>query len=629
MKESKSEGYQSTSPKDELEEMVHEDDTVIGHAIKWSVFTFLSLVIVGYLTFVLLKPQEKRLDAIETKLVAPEQREIPGEHFVPKVKFTDITTVSGIDFVHNNGATGDKLLPESMGSGVAFFDFDGDGDQDLFFVNGIWWPWDIEKKPELELTTPALYRNNGKGEFEDVTQGSGLDVGLYGMGVAIGDYDNDALPDIYLTAVGTNRLFRNLGNGKFIDVTQQAGVAGDDEEWSTSAAFADIDNDGDLDLFVCNYVRWSREIDFEVNYTLVGVGRAYGPPTNFEGTFPYLFRNEGDGKFTDISESAGMQVRSSATKVPMAKSLGVSPVDIDGDGWLDFVVANDTVHNFVFRNNKDGSFKEMGGISGIGFDNNGKVRGAMGIDAARFRNDDSLGIGIGNFANEMTALYVSTPNNKLLFTDDSIIEGVGPDSRLLLKFGLFFFDYDLDGWLDLLTANGHLEEEITKVQKSQSYAQPAQLFWNCGVTSSKGGFATVNRAKSGPDLFKPIVGRGSAFADIDGDGDLDVVFTQLHGKPLLLRNDQTLGNHWLRVKLAGRVGNLDGIGAVLRLKTDSIAQSRLVTAARSYLSQSETIATFGLGAEPNTAELNVLWPDGTEQVVPVSKFKTTLVVEKP
>ncbi len=628
MKESKSEGYQSTSPKDELEEMVHEDDTVIGHAIKWSVFTVLSLVIVGYLTFVLLKPQEKRLDPIETKLVAPEQREIPGEDFVPKVKFTDITTVSGIDFVHNNGATGDKLLPESMGSGVAFFDFDGDGDQDLFFVNGIWWPWDIEKKPELELTTAALYRNNGKGEFEDVTQRSGLDVGLYGMGVAIGDYDNDALPDIYLTAVGTNRLFRNLGNGKFIDVTQQAGVAGDDEEWSTSAAFADIDNDGDLDLFVCNYVRWSREIDFEVNYTLVGVGRAYGPPTNFEGTFPYLFRNEGDGKFTDISESAGVQVRSSATKVPMAKSLGVSPVDIDGDGWLDFVVANDTVHNFVFRNNKDGSFKEMGGISGIGFDNNGMVRGAMGIDAARFRNDDSLGIGIGNFANEMTALYVSTPNNQLLFTDDTIIEGVGPDSRLLLKFGLFFFDYDLDGWLDLLTANGHLEEEITKVQKSQSYAQPAQLYWNCGGIPAKGGFATVSSAKAGADLFKPIVGRGSAFADIDGDGDLDVAFTQLHGKPLLLRNDQALGNHWLRVKLTGRIANRDGIGAVIKLKSGDVTQWRLVTAARSYLSQSETIATFGIGTDVRDVELTVLWPGGGEQVVSVSKFNTTLVVEQ-
>ncbi len=626
MKESKPEEPHSTPPPEELG---HEDDAVIGHALKWSAFVVLLLAVVGYLAFILLKSKEQESDPVETKVEAPEQREIPAEEFVPQVKFIDITAVAGISFEHNNGATGDKLLPESMGSGVAFFDFDGDGDQDLLFTNGVWWPWDVKKRPELKPTTAALYRNSGKGQFEDVTDGSGLDVAFYGMGVAIGDFDNNGLPDVYQTAVGANRLFQNLGNGKFADVTQQAGVAGGDKEWSTSAAFADIDNDGDLDLFVCNYVRWSREIDFEVNYTLVGVGRAYGPPTNFEGTFPSLFRNDGGGKFTDISEQAGVQVRSGTTKVPMAKSLGVSPVDIDGDGWTDFVVANDTVHNFVFKNNKDGSFDEMGGISGIGFDSNGKVRGAMGIDAARFRNDDSLGIGIGNFANEMTALYVSTPNNQLLFTDDTIIEGVGPDSRLLLKFGLFFFDYDLDGWLDLLTANGHLEEEITKVQKSQSYAQPAQLYWNCAGIPGKGGFATVNSAKAGADLFKPIVGRGSAFADIDGDGDLDVAFTQLHGKPLLLRNDQALGNHWLRVKLTGKIANRDGIGAVLKLKSENVTQWRLVTAARSYLSQSETIATFGIGTDDRDVELTVVWPGGGEQVVPVSKFNTTLVVEQP
>ncbi|MDP6892558.1 MAG: CRTAC1 family protein, partial [Verrucomicrobiota bacterium] len=444
-----------------------------------------------------------------------------------------------------------------------------------------------------------------------------------------GDYDNDGLPDVYCTAVGSNRIYRNLGGGKFTDTTRLAGLAGGENEWSTSAAFADIDNDGDLDLFVCNYVRWSREIDFEVNYTLIGVGRAYGPPTNFQGAFPSLFRNDGDGKFTDISRSAGVQIRSSATKVPMAKSLGVSPVDLDEDGWVDFVVANDTVHNFVFKNKKNGTFSEMGGISGIGFDNNGKVRGAMGIDIARFRNDNTLGVGIGNFANEMVALYVSTPNNQLLFTDNAITEGVGPDSRLLLKFGLFFFDYDLDGWQDLLTSNGHLEEEITKVQKSQTYAQSAQLFWNCGATPAKGGFAEVNSGKAGLDLFKPIVGRGSAFADIDADGDLDVVFTQLHGKPLLLRNDQALNNHWLRVKLVGNSANRDGVGSMVRLRSGDVTQWRLVTPVRSYMSQSETIVTFGLGADPNQIELEVLWPGGLKQILPVSKFDTTILVKEP
>ena len=635
MKDKESDSSYSSVPPDDLEELVSGDDAVIGQALKWSAFAFVSLLVAGFVIYKFLNPGEEKIKPVNTLVEAPEQRVVSAEEYVPKVKFTDITTEAGIQFKHNNGATGDKLLPESMGSGVAFFDFDMDGDQDLLFTNGTWWPWDIKKEPGLKPTTAVLYRNDGNGVFEDVTADSGLNVAFYGMGVAIGDYDNDGLPDVYCTAVGSNRLFRNLGEGKFIDTTKQAGVAGGENEWGTSAAFADIDNDGDLDLFVCNYVRWSRQIDFEVNYTLVGVGRAYGPPTNFQGTFPSLFRNDGDGKFTDISESAGIQIRSSATKVPMAKSLGVSPVDLDEDGWIDFVVANDTVHNFVFKNKKDGTFTEMGGISGIGFDNNGKVRGAMGIDTARFRNDDALGIGIGNFANEMIALYVSAPNNQLLFTDNAITEGVGPDSRLLLKFGLFFFDYDLDGWQDLLTSNGHLEEEITKVQKSQSYAQPAQLFWNCGGTPAKGGFAKVNGNKAGVDLFKPIVGRGSAFADIDGDGDLDVVFTQLHGRPLLLRNDQMLKNHWLRVKLVGNSANRDGVGSLVKLTYGDVTQWRLVSPTRSYMSQSETIATFGLGMDVKyetfdfQMELTVIWPGGSNQILSVSELDTTILVKQP
>lgn len=629
MKDLEPNSSKSPAASDDLEELVDEGDAVIGLALKWSAFAAVFLLVAGFIAYNLFKPKDKQVIVVDSIIEAPEQRVVPAKEFVPETMFTEITAEAGIEFEHNNGAVGDKLLPESMGSGVAFFDFDVDGDQDLLFINGTWWPWDIKKKPELKPTTSGLYRNDGNGVFEDVTVGSGLDVAFYGMGVAIGDYDNDGLPDIYCTAVGSNRMYRNLGDGKFTDTTEVARVAGGENEWSTSAAFADIDNDGDLDLFVCNYVRWSREIDFEVNYTLVGVGRAYGPPTNFQGTFPSLFRNDGDGKFTDISQSAGIQIRSSATKAPMAKSLGVAPVDLDEDGWVDFVVANDTVHNFVFKNKKNGTFSEMGGISGIGFDNNGKVRGAMGIDVARFRNDKALGVGIGNFANEMIALYVSTPNNQLLFTDNAITEGVGPDSRLLLKFGLFFFDYDLDGWQDLLTSNGHLEEEITKVQKSQSYAQSAQLFWNCGGTPAKGGFAVVNSGKVGFDLFKPIVGRGSAFADIDADGDLDVVFTQLHGKPLLLRNDQSLNNHWLRVKLFGNLANRDGVGSIIKLSYGDVTQWRLVTPARSYMSQSETVVTFGLGSEPKQIELEVLWPGGLKQILPVSKFDTTIFVKEP
>ncbi|MBU6400406.1 MAG: VCBS repeat-containing protein, partial [Verrucomicrobia bacterium] len=396
---------------------------------------------------------------------------------IPVAKFTDITVQAGIHFVHHNGGYGDKLLPETMGGGVAFLDYDNDGRPDLLFINSSDWPWHVT--PGSPPATMALYHNDGDGRFSDVTAGSGLDVSFYGMGVAIGDYDNDGLPDVFITAVGRNHLFHNLGGGKFVDVTDQAGVGGWPGQWSTSAAWIDYDNDGKLDLFVCNYVQWSRDLDLKAGYTIPGIGRAYGPPRHFEGTFPYLYHNDGHGHFTDVSARAGVQVRNPATGKPLAKSLAVAPVDVDNDGWIDLVVANDTVQNFLFHNERNGTFKEIGVKTYIAFDTYGQTRGAMGIDAARFRNDDALGIAIGNFANEMNALYVAQ-RDSLMFTDEAVNEGMGPASQNLLKFGLFFFDYDLDGRLDLLTANGHLEPDINRVQKNQHYRQPAQLFWNCG-----------------------------------------------------------------------------------------------------------------------------------------------------
>jgi len=544
---------------------------------------------------------------------------------IPIAKFTDVTTASGLAFVHQNGGYGDKLLPETMGGGVAFFDFDNDGDADLLFINSTHWPW---KAPAAGQKAPtmALYRNDGTGRFEDVTAGSGLDISHYGMGVAVGDYDNDGLPDALITGVGGNRLFHNRGSGKFEDVTAAAGVGGSTNDWSTSAAWIDYDNDGDLDLFICHYVRWSKEIDLEVGYKFDGVTRAYGPPMNFEGTFPSLYRNEGRGRFMDVSAASGMQVRNTAGRL-LAKSLAVAPVDADNDGWIDLVVANDTVQNFLFRNQRNGTFQEIGSRSGVAFDAYGAARGAMGIDAARFRNDEALGIAIGNFANEMNALYVSQ-RDALLFADEAITEGVGPASRLLLKFGLFFFDYDLDGRLDVLTANGHLEEEIQKFQQSQRYRQPAQLFWNRGASRGVS-FVPVPPEKCGPDIFKPIVGRGSAFADIDGDGDLDVVMTQIAGPPLLLRNDQTLSHHWLRLKLVGTKSNRDAVGAWVKVRVGTQTLSRQVMAARSYLSQSELPVTFGLGAAGKVDEISITWPGGAVQKVTEWRLDAVNMVRQP
>ena len=544
---------------------------------------------------------------------------------IPQAPFSDVTTNIGIAFIHDNGAYGDKLLPETMGGGVAFFDCDDDGDQDLLFINSTRWPWTLPAHPKVP--TMGLYRNDGKGQFADITTGSGLEVSFYGMGTAVGDFDRDGLPDVFITGVGGNRLFRNLGKSKFADVTTSAGVAGATNDWSTSAAWLDYDNDGDLDLFVCHYVRWSKQIDIEAGYKFDGVTRAYGPPKNFKGTFPALYRNEGTGRFTDVSALSGVQVTNLTTGEPMAKSLAVAPVDVDNDGWIDLVVANDTVQNFLFRNQRDGTFQEIGSRSGIAFDAYGMTRGAMGIDAARFRNDDALGVAIGNFANEMNALYVSQ-RDALVFADEAITEGVGPASRALLKFGLFFFDYDLDGRLDVLTANGHLDEEIQKFQKSQQYRQPAQLFWNSG--SSRGNsFLPVPPGKCGRDIFQPIVGRGSAFADIDNDGDLDVILTQIAGTPLLLRNDQNLKHHWLRLKLIGTKSNRDAIGAWVKVRVGNQTLSRQVMPTKSYLSQSELPVTFGLGFTERLDEVSVAWPGGNVQKVSGLRLDALNVVTQP
>jgi hypothetical protein len=528
---------------------------------------------------------------------------------IPTVKFVDITAAAGIHFVHNNGAYGDKLLPETMGGGVAFLDYDGDGRQDLLFVNSTFWPGHAPEgqKPP----TMALYHNDGRGQFTDVTEGSGLDVSFYGMGVAVGDYDNDGLPDVFITGVGGNHLFHNEGHGKFRDVTEEAGVGGTSNGWSTGAAWIDYDNDGKLDLFVCNYVQWSADIDRQHSYVLPHVGRSYGPPRNFAGTFPCLYHNDGHGHFTDVSARAGIQIRDPATGLPMAKSLAVAPVDVDNDGWIDLVVANDTVANFLFHNEHDGTFKEVGARSGIAYDAYGSTRGAMGIDTARFRNDGTLGIAIGNFANEMNALYVAQ-RDSLVFADEAIKEGFGPASQQLLKFGLFFFDYDLDGRLDVLTANGQLEPEIHRALSSQQYRQPAQLFWNRGDRKEMR-YLPVPMEKCGPDLFQPIVGRGSAFADIDGDGDLDVVLTQIGGRPLLLRNDQELHHHWIRLKLVGTKSNRDAIGAWVKVRVNGRTLWRQVMPTRSYLSQSELPITIGLGDSVAVDSMEVIWPGGAVQ----------------
>jgi enediyne biosynthesis protein E4 len=537
--------------------------------------------------------------------VAPVRPAAVRAETLPSVKYIEITKDAGITFVHDNGAQGDKLLPETMGAGVAFLDYDGDGDQDLFFVNSSFWPGhEIKPSP-----TQSLYRNDGKGHFENVTKEAGLDKSFYGQGVAVGDYDNDSNADLYVTAVGRGYLFRNDGKGHFDDVTEAATAKGPNG-WLTGAAFLDIDNDGDLDLFIGNYVTWTPEIDKVQGFQLTGIGRAYGRPTSFGGSFCALLLNEG-GRFTDVSEKAGIQVRTPDLKVPVAKSLGVAPYDVDGDGLVDIAVANDTVQNFLFHNKGQGRFEEIAIPSGVAFDQSGSPRGGMGIDWAPFMNDDRLGLAVGNFANEMTALYVCDQPKTLVFSDLANLYGLGAPTQPPLKFGLFFFDYDLDGRLDLLSANGHLEPDISKVQASETYEQPVQLFWNSGRPGNAL-YVLVKPENAGSDLFKPVVGRGTAYADIDGDGDLDVVVTVNKAPARLFRNDGGNNNHWIRLELKGdgKTSNRDAIGAKIELKAGGNTCHRQLFPSKSYLSSVEHTLTFGLGQLDQADTVKITWPSG-------------------
>lgn len=601
---------------------VDADDRVIATGVKWSlgVIGAAGILAVGAAWFY---SRPAPPDAIPEALPSAPAR-LPEAASTqagpPELPFTDITDQSGIDFVHEAGGYGLKLLPETMGGGAAFADFDADGDPDLLLVNGNLWPWH-EYPPERGRPTQALYLNQGDGRFSNATAGSGLDVSLYGTAPVVGDFDGDGLPDVFIAAAGENRLFRNLGGGRFEDVTAAAGVAGDSGDWSTCGAFFDADGDGDLDLFVCNYVEWSLEIDLAVDYRLTGIGRAFGPPTNYAGKHNRLYRNDGGGRFTDISESAGIRVSHPVSGRPEGKALAVIPADINEDGLIDLVVANDTVRNFLFLN-RGGTFEEVGVETGLAFDPDGRATGAMGLDAARIGAAGQQAIAMGNFAGEMTSLYLSqgTPE---LYADQSSTSGIGPPSRLALTFGLFFFDADLDGRLDLFQANGHLEQEIQLVQPGQTYAQPPQLFWNCGDTCPRRFLV----AGSG-DLARPLAARAAAYADIDNDGDLDILVTQVGASPVLLRNDQQTGHRWLRVRLEQDGPNRAAIGAVVRLENTGTPQQQSIMPTRGYQAQVMPTALFGLGDDPQAPEVVVTWPDGTESRHPVPGLDRELVIRR-
>lgn len=509
------------------------------------------------------------------------------------VKFVDGTQAAGIRFRHHSGAFGKKYLPETMGSGVCVLDYDNDGWQDILFVNSMDWP-----EHRTERATAALLHNNKDGTFTDVTRGSGLGVEIYGLGCAVGDFDNDGLDDVYITALDGNHLFRNLGSGKFADVTAKAGVA--NPGFSTGAVWFDYDNDGKLDLFVAHYVDWSVSTDQFCS--LDGKNKSYCTPEAYKGQSSALFHNLGNGRFEDVTKKAGMFD-------PTSKSLGVVLLDFDGDGWLDLLVTNDTQPNKLYRNNHNGTFTESAFAAGVAFSDAGKARAGMGADAIDFDGSGRPGLVIGNFTNESIALYHNEGSG--LFSDRSTASGVGAASATSLTFSTFFFDYDLDGLPDIFAANGHVADDVSVVQPTVKYAELPLLFRNRG-----GGSFENMTERVGPALRQPSVGRGAAYLDFDRDGDLDLLLTTSNGAAKLLRNDNGNANDMLRIKAVGTRSNRDAIGTRITVRTSAgVRSTEMVKSGSGYLSQSELPLTFGLG-KPQSGKLvtvEVIWPTGRKE----------------
>jgi hypothetical protein len=534
--------------------------------------------------------------ALLTAAAAPPQ---------PGIVFTDVTQAAGIRFRHVNGATGKKYLPETMGAGAAFLDYDGDGWQDIFLVNSKNWPGHPGPR-----SFPALYRNNHDGTFTDVTRAAGLEIETYGMGVAAADYDNDGRVDLYLTALGGNHLLHNLGGGRFADVTEKAGVR--NGGFSTSAAFFDYDKDGKLDLVVANYVEWSLEKDLYC--TLDGKTKSYCTPESYKGQSAALYRNRGDGTFEDVTQAAGLAN-------PASKALGLTLLDFDGDGWLDLFLANDTQPNKLYRNTGKGTFTDVGMSAGVAFSEAGVARAAMGVDAADYDGSGRPSLVVGNFSNEMMALYHNEGTG--LFIDEAPTSTIGKVSLLSLTFGCFFFDYDLDGLPDIFAVNGHVADDIEAVQPKVKYAQPPHLFRNLGGKRFEAVTATAGEA-----LQRPMVGRGAAYADYDNDGDLDVLVTQNGGPARLLRNDGGNRNHYLRVRTLGTTSNRDGIGARVAVTTPSGRPWALVKTGSSFCSESELPVTLGLGAATKATRVEVTWPSGRVDALTDVPGDRTITVEE-
>lgn len=520
------------------------------------------------------------------------------------IQFVDAALAAKITFKHENGASKEKLLVETMGSGVAWLDYDNDGFLDLYFVNGA----------NLSAGKPSpgnvLLRNTGKGTFIDVTKAAGVaGNGGFGMGVAAGDYDHDGFLDLYVTGYGSNILYHNNGNGTFTDVTTKAGVRGGG--WSSSAGFFDFDRDGNLDLYVVRYLDYNVKENLYCGFQKEGY-RSYCDPRNFDGVPDLLYRNNGNGTFADVSKKAGIAN-------PAGKGLGVAFGDFDNDGWADIFVANDTVRNFLYRNNGDGTFADLGYSAGAGYDPNGKARAGMGTEFADFDGDGWLDIFVTNYSEEFNALFRNLGDLNF----EEVTEQVGLGSGFLsLGFGAKLFDFDNDGDTDIYVTNGHVIDNVQLYNPRLSYMQKDLLYLN-----EKGRFRDVS-AESGPALNIKHVGRGAATGDFDNDGDLDIVVSNCGQPPNLMRNDGGNKNHWIAIKARGKESNSFGVGARIKVETRNGTQIKEIYSAGSYLSSSDLRLYFGLGSESKVKQIDILWPSGKKQTLnDVAADQTVLLDE--
>ncbi len=521
------------------------------------------------------------------------------------VSFTNVRGAAGISFKQDSTESKEKYYLETMGTGVGWIDYDQDGLLDLYFVQSAATKAYTPPRP----LRSALYHNNGNGTFTDVTEKAGVGGhGHYGQGVAVGDYNNDGYPDLYVTGYGSAILYKNNGDGTFTDVTEKSGLA-DKGLWSTSAAWFDYDRDGWLDLLVCNYLQWSPSIDIRCGENRPGY-RAYCSPDNYRGEHLKLFHNNHDGTFTDVSMKSGIGI-------PEAKGLGVVTADFNNDGWPDIAISNDTWPNFLFINQHDGTFKDASFVSGVAASADGTYEAGMGIDAADVDGDGWMDIYITHLDLQLDRLYRN--NHDGTFDDVTYQCGIGNSAIFLSGVASSFVDYDNDGWPDIVQANGAMMDNIRLYQPDVSYKEPKLMFRNLG----HGKFAKVSKYL-GPDFMRPIAGRGLAAGDFDNDGDIDFAINVRGDYPELLRNDGGNANNWLTVNLVGTKSNRDGLGSTLRLASEGFTQVKQAKGGMSYMSASDPRIHFGLGKRNSIESLQITWPSG--QVEHISKVPINQII---